>query len=119
MRNIDRLGSPPISGANSANRASRSSISSRIGWRTSFSYSSRCASNHGFSLLRASPRKKVSARLVNGIVHKIRCRRALFEKELVIDEWIAAVDRATALAEPTFQVEVAGAGGGIVRIEAD
>src|ERR1700682_4862430 len=71
MRNIDRLGSPPISGANCAKRVSRSSISERIGWRTSVSYSSRCASHHGFSLCRACSRKKRNARCVNGMTEKI------------------------------------------------
>src|SRR5882762_9669280 len=116
MRNIDRLGSPPISGANSAKRVSRSSISSRIGWRTSDSYSSRCASNQGFSLCRASPRKKVSACFVNGIAHKIRCRRALFEQQLEVDEWVVPVNDVAALPEPALHIKVTGAGRRIIGV---
>src|SRR5262249_36061925 len=68
MRNIDRLGSPPISGAKCASRASSSSMSSRIGWRTSSSYSARRVSNPCLSLCVASCRKKRRAAGENGMV---------------------------------------------------
>src|SRR6266550_1103251 len=68
IRNMDRFGSPVSSRAKRANRTSISSISARIGARICVSYSPRCASNHGFLLLRARSRRNRSEFVVNGIV---------------------------------------------------
>src|SRR5687767_4741019 len=67
MRNIDRFGSPPISGANVFSFSFISPIRSRIGSRTSPSYSVRCASNHCLLLFFASPRRKRNAAGVNAM----------------------------------------------------
>ena len=67
IRNIDRFGSPTISGANFERRASMSPINSRIGSRSASSYSSRCASNHGLLLFFARPLRNRSEAGVNGM----------------------------------------------------
>src|SRR5688572_12488201 len=68
IRNMERFGSPPISGANFAIRAVISPIRSRMGSRTSPSYSARWASNHSLLLFFASPRRKRRAAGVKAIV---------------------------------------------------
>src|SRR5687767_10736349 len=85
MRNIDRFGSPPISGANFRMRASISPMRSRIGARSSVSYSSRCASNHSLLLFFASPRRKRRAAGVKAI----RPRRSQGPSRRRLDDQLA------------------------------
>src|SRR2546430_11205824 len=71
MRNIERLGSPMISGANRVSLTSISSISSRIGCFTSASYTARWASNHARSLCRLRPRRNVRVAVEKAMAQKL------------------------------------------------